>query len=836
MRPALLRLLKRPSAFSILNSLAATPVGVEQLESRYTRLRCRSRCAGEISLDETEERSSIQEPGYRQQTGGEKRPFSFAIYEIESPSENRSSESSHRPDNTDRHSTAERVKKNLRLQQEQLEFESDIGHTKDIGTRLVDSLAHRHDCELWEELLRFRQRHYGDKGTQDIWEGLTIRLDGVKLPVTGERADFFWQSFVDLGLKRHLFLKDVVEYAVNIWETQNACWSKFYRSVVGGLLDRGMQKQAVEWHQKLQASGLARPDDLVQVIQPAIHPEYLSASTNSLKNPQLLSAFQRLSTFQTMIRQIPGHQVYGSVIPALLRQGYGEDAISLHAFLIRNEDHPKSLDELQPLMEYVKKYGFEKDFTRIRDYAKDRFEEEITAAEQQIQPPHRSALGHAKENVTEGKPFKDEIGARLFATRALTFDMILGTLKMLGVSAIGPRTVREMAIRAHSSQDILDKLKMLRQSGISIRNTVFTRLVQKLAVQNRDILLSDLLGSDQHPDVLEDVEMQESLLVSYYMARDSHQYKISLAVLAELFPDTPDLLDIHFRKHIAAGEFDAAIKVVDELALRGRSLNADSVDYMAEKVLTPRRLNRRPPPGKLLSTAEEAMFIFKVMQRVVPAGVYVSAAFWVELLKRLGMSNHWVGLRECCLWLAREYSNEAVSQSRIPWDPSQSTTAPVHGRDGRMVKLIFTPQMQHAIVHWGFKLAVNQERKSKLAYTHPITGAKLIPWTRGIILLRELEQAGLALQRREIRRAARSRLAMLFSRWCPSQQRMNRMLRRENPYSLEQVAVDILRAWGNFSLFNGMEVSNPRRLVNPSRTKYSRRRTARVILPRRMPR
>jgi hypothetical protein len=489
-------------------------------------------------------------------------------------------------------------------------------------------------------------------------------------------------------------------------------------------------------------------------------------------------------------------------------------------------------------MEYAKKYGFRKEFTQVQDYAKGRFEEEILAAKQHIRAHDKSASKHAEGCVSEGKPgkpYKDDIGARLFATRALNFDMILGALRMLGVSEIGPRTVREMAMRAHGSQDILDKLKMLRQSGISIADTVFTRLVQKLAAQNRDILLSNLLSSDQHPDVLEDVEMQESLLVSYYMARDSHQYNMSLAVLAELFPDTPDLLDIHFRKHIAAGEFDAASKVVDELTLCGRTLNEDSVDYMADKVLTARRMNHRPAPAQQLSTAGEVMFIFKILKRVVPAGVYVSAAFWVELLKRLGMSGKWDELRECCLWLVHEYSQKTQSQSGKPRAFS-NFTAPAGSRDGRMLKLIFTPQMQHAIVHWGFILRVTKETESKVLYAHPTTGVKLIPWVRGILLLRELEQAGLPLRRSVIYRAARSRLAMLFSRHCPSQRRMNRMLRRVNPYSLQRVAGDILCAWGDSCLFHGMEVTEPWRLVNPWRTKYSRLRSTRVIVSRRMPR
>ncbi|KAJ5661756.1 uncharacterized protein N7477_009372 [Penicillium maclennaniae] len=689
MRPALLRLLKRPSALSILDSLAATPIGIEHLESRYTRLRCQSRCAQEVSLDETEGSSSTTKLGTKLQTHGEGRPFGFNVYEIEPSNENHSPGPLQRADFSHGTDTADRSRNCLWLQKEQLDFESDIGHTKDIGTRLVDNAAHRHDFELWEDLLRFRQRHYGDKGTQDIWEALTIRLSDVKLPVTGDRADFFWQSFVDMGLKRDLFLKDVMEYAIDIWHSEGACWSQLYLKVVGGLFDLGLKKQAMKWHKKLQSCGLARPDEVIQVLPAAIRPKKLLSSRKSSTSVQRPQAFHKLSSVRKLLISIPGHQIYGRAILTLLQHGFGEDAITMHEYLVRSEDHPNTLDELQPLMEYAKKFGFREEFELLRDYAKARFKEEFAAAERGMKPTERTALKGAEGGAVRAKPFKDDIGARLFATRALNFDMVVGTMKMLGVSAIGPRTVREMAIRAQNSQDILDKLKRLRQSGISIGDTVFTRLVQKLAAQNRDILLSDLLSSDQHPDVLEDVELQESLLVSYYIARDSRQYNMSLAVLAELYPDAPDLLDIHFRKHIAAGQFDAASKVADELALLGRHLNEVSVDYMADKVLTARRMNSRPPPGKLLSTADEVMFIFKILQRVVPAGGYVSAAFWVELLKRLGMSNKFDELRECCLWLAREYSPTTQTRPGKPWDSSKPAV-PLPVRDDRMLRLIFS--------------------------------------------------------------------------------------------------------------------------------------------------
>lgn len=834
MRPALLRLLKRPSALSILDTLVAAPIGIDQLQSRYTRLRCQSRCAGGLTAGEKEDSSE----GHGNETvwamPGVETPPSFPIYEIEPSTKSQAFEPTP-PNHSHRYNRA-RSASELCLQPERLAFESDIGHTRDVGTRLVDHSEHKDNFELWEELLRFRQRHWGDQGTLDIWKGLTVRVDGIWLPVSGERADFFWQSFVELALKRVLPVKDVVDYAIKRAKLRGERWPPLYESVVGGLLERGRTETALAWHQKLQSTGLAGAGDLVGVLLPAMHASAADSDTLTSRTVQRHTPDERLEIFRELCSATPAHQIYGPAISMLLQEGHGEEALSLHNFLIERNDGPKSPKEIQPLLDYVKKYGLKKEFKELESFTQD-WCNDVKDIGPEI-PEENENPTDATESASKGKPLKDDIGARLFATRAFNFDMVLGALKVLGVSAIGPRTLREMALRSNGSQDILEKIKVLRQFDFSIGDTVFARLVQKLASENREILLSDLLQSDQHPDVLEDARMQESLLSSYYITRDSRQYNLTLAVLAELLPDSPRLLDIHFRKHISFGEFDAAAKVVDELALRGRTLSENSVDFMAEQVLTPRRMNHiptsLPTPGRRLSMKGEVMFIFKILQRVVPAGGYVSTAFWVELLKRLGMANCWDDLRECSLWVVRQYSPKSKPQNEKPWVETQPQMGTARGQDSRMVNLIFPPAMQAAIVAWGFMYVVTHETKSKALYSHPITGHKLIPWTRGLILLRELEQAGLVLQTDAIRQATRVRLKMLYGDYCHSAVPMNRTLRRKNPYRMQRVLEDIRRAWGG-SLFDGMEISNPERVVNPPRQPgtRARRRLAGVQLPRR---
>ncbi|KAL4887997.1 hypothetical protein BDV59DRAFT_189443 [Aspergillus ambiguus] len=811
MRPALLRLLKRPSALSVIDSLISVPVGIEQLESRYRseRIRCYSQsvqpatCVDSITLGSANKQLATRRT---------RPPPSFRVHGIQPPPKGK-------VDKDGQSSIEDRLSANPRalgLQPDKLEFESDIGHSDHIGTRLVDDQAHRHDFALWEELLRYRQRHYGERGSLDIWEGLMTRLDGIELPVTGERADLFWQSFVDLGLKRDVIMRELVSYAFALWDRTGKRWNGFYESVVVGFLERGMTQRAVEWHKKLQHPHLSHPNDILRILKAAVMLHHRPGRKTLAPAKHVVSP--GLSAFQNICRATPGHRIYGPVITTLLKSDCIEEAIPMHLFMIEQGDHPSSFEEMRSLLEYAEQSGPSHVSRKLRRYANSRFPDSIDGdSRSEIQEQSSAQLKHADSWPPE-KPFKDEFGARIFATKALNFDMILSGLRMFSVPAIGPHSLREMAIRAHGGHDILDKLQRLEKAGISIGDSVFSRLLRKLAVENRSILLSDFLHSDQHPDMLEDAQAQESLFVSYYIARDWRLYNMTAAILGELCKEEVDLVNIHFRKHVAAGEFALASKTVDDMVLRGMTLTSQSVDYMVSQVLAPRRLGAGPVHGSSMSPAQEIDFVFRILQRVVPAGTLVTPDLWVEMLKRLGMTGKWNDLHKCCHWLARHYTSHNGSDSL---NPSKHVNHEInvvfqqHGR--RLLQTIFSRRMQAAIVAWGFRKRVSSKPRDDL-----------IPWVRGLTLLRALEKNGVHLWDNWIRRACRHRLAVLYGSPRQSSRLMNRMLRRENPYSLSRVMEDINRAWGE-PLFGPQTPENVEELVNPPSSSMSQRRTQRTL-------
>lgn len=725
------------------------------------------------------------------------------------------------------------------LDRDRLEFESDVGHLKDIGSRLVDDPARRTDFKLWEELLRYRQRHYGDNGVVDIWEGLTQRGEPVDLPVDGASADLFWQSFVQVGLQREHFLTDVANYAEDLWNRTGKRWRKFYEAVVGGFFDRGLPAQAVIWHRRLQEVHLENPNDIARVLDNALSCESQQAPGLSLQTRDATGrTHQGLQAFKDICRSTEGHRIYNVVIRRLIQKDRQLDAVRMHEFLVNRQDPPTSLRDIQPLLQFTNR-GYRVFTPRLSDDLKRirqgllALQEEFTrnvsesAAEEVVaetSPPSESK----SEGWVEEKSFKDEFGARLFATRAFTVDMIVGGLQMFGVQAIGPLSLREMALRAKGPRDIMEKINALRQAGIAVRDTAFTRLVEKFASENREVLLQDLLESDQHPDVLEDVRLQESFLCSYYLARDWRQYNLTLTILSNVCKNSGELHNIHFRKHITAEEWAAASKTVDDLHRMGYTLSPQSIEFMLDRVLTPRVHGRGPQQVSRSTPVDEEAFLIRNLQQVARfSTTKINPSLWLELLKRLGMAAHcrWEELRSLCLWLATEHY-AVRDDSPLLHSVARTRNVPVSklvAENKAMLRSIFTPQMQMAIVTWGFRMRLRQPNND----SEDGDEGGLIPWTRGLLLLRQLLDAGVDISHAHVRRACRQRLAVLFGRPRYSTRRWNRLLRRENRYDVRRVVHDMIAAWDPM-LFNGREKYDLAGLVNPASSGMSVRRTGGV--------
>lgn len=789
MRPALLRLLKRPSALSLIDSLILCPPAIEHLPIGLEKrcLRCQSSNSQPSTPEPAESRVVKKDEHSKPST----KPLKFTVHPIEKQrpeSENRclldENQDRKPPRNSPRtqlrHETSTRWQR-LGVQLESLDYESDVGHTRDIGTRLVDSPAHRNDFGLWLELLKYRRRHYGNAGTRQIWDGLMGRVGGLQIPVDGETADTLWQTFVDCGLEREGFLSEIADYALGLWNETGQRWPKLYQSIVSWYVKRGKPGQAVHWHKRLQYPHLSDPNDIAQCFTSYIS-EYMKTPNNLLA---------RRIAFEQICQHTDGHQVYGQVISALIATGKPRDLLQMHEFLIARGDHPRSLEELQPLLDFAEAFiSSSSTKEMLWQYSRERFGSAETVDSISSRPEEAGKFD--SEEHLEDPGFNDGFGARVFATKALTFDMILSGLKTFRVTSIGPQSLREMARKAGGSHDVLEKLDILEQNNISVGDSIFARLLRRLATENRQAHLSELINSDQHHDVFEDSETQIALLKSYYIAGDWRQYNLTLEVLKELLGDGLDLMSIHVRKHIAAGETTLAAGVVTDMLMKGLTPNEYSVTFMVNYLFGPRRPGRRPVQQVNLRSRHDLASVFRYLQGLSQAGANVPLKLWDELLKRYGMTDRWDELRACCLWLARRYPGYSASSSH------SATAARAPRGDCLTLQRIFHRHMQQAIISWGFIIQPSKLKSYHMAGRHD---ERLVPFVRGIMLLRELQNKGLIVQSAPVYRACLKRLLILYGPFYWSRRR-NRALRAVNPYTIERVISDINIA-GNPRLISG---------------------------------
>ncbi|KAL4941831.1 hypothetical protein BDV06DRAFT_193620 [Aspergillus oleicola] len=802
MRPALLRLLKRPSALSVIDSLISFPPGIENLQTELRRkcIRCLS-SAPQLSDLEPPELRPPKEGGRSKPTP---RALSFQVHSILPPGKPANDKSK-----PELHEGGRKCRRKLGLDPERLEYESDVCYIQDTGARLVDDPAHRHDFELWIELLRYRQRHYGDNGTLCIWEGLMSRTGKLQLPVRGESADVLWQSFVDLGLQNEAVLIQVTDYASKLWIQAGRRWPKLYQSIVGSFVKRGMADQTLKWHNRLRNPHLSHPNHIAYCFTAAV-----SDYDATKRAPGGFKA--RVSAFRELSKHTDGHRIYGRVMSALLASGKTKELLRMHQFLIEQGDHPRRIHELRPLLKYTRLFSSPATRERIERYSAERFP-----------PPNEfnsnvtSTTENPQElNIRDGfeaKEFKDDFGARIFATRALTIDMIIAGLKTFGVRAIGPQSLREMAKRAHGCRDVLEKLDLLKQNDISVGNSLFARLLRKFAEENRETLLTDLIQSDQHHEVLEDFQTQASFLVSSYASFDMRQYNLSLVIVKELVGEGRYLHNLHVQKHIAAGETNLAINAVTEMLVKRHAPTFETQKFMINYLFGPRKPGRRPVQQANLRAPHTLAFAWKYLQMTSLLGGQIPLAIWIEVLKRYGMSPRWRSLCNCCMWLARRYSN-------VHPHPAGA----VQGPDAEILTLekIFDDHMQEAIISWGF--TINPPNRITLEYATGKNNERLIPFARGIQLLRELQRHGVNVNLATVRRACRQRLVMLYGPKIFSNRRRNRALRRLNLYTVDQVVADLNLAWGKPALIDDNEKKHLSWLLQFHLPKYILRRRRRL--------
>ncbi|CAJ2507958.1 Uu.00g091440.m01.CDS01 [Anthostomella pinea] len=410
------------------------------------------------------------------------------------------------------------------------------------GRLLVDHFDHRGDFALWSCLLDYQTRVNGQLGALNVWRGLWGRksLYDVDSPL----APMFWRVMLEAALNTddEKTLESVWIYSEWMYDVHGVKWPQIYTTVMGHLLRNHKHQQALQWQLRLTPNFYPGPQDFADLVT-----EFATDKEQ-----------YRLSTLQTLYIVNPDHQLYDTLVPYLYNLGESRLAMKWRNTCVRYDDLPLAPVPARPFLRFLQGY-FPSEFLHP---------EEIAATgdlnleiEEPIQPDLSREFINRVHGNTFGisvKNYNDRLGAKWFASSWVSLNAAISTISALGIEKIGPLSLQSIALRENTSEGVLKRIAQLQEHGISVVDSNYFKTVLYLAELKDDELLRDLLESDLHPDVFDDLVLQTRLLESTVASSDWRTYRLLLVAKVVTLQQSPRkaanaLVEVYFRQRDQQG-------------------------------------------------------------------------------------------------------------------------------------------------------------------------------------------------------------------------------------------------------------------------------------------
>lgn len=676
---------------------------------------------------------------------------------------------------------------------EQLQYESDIcgPRMKTQHQRLVHRADYKNNYDLWNELIAFRYRVYGIEGVLILWHG--FRAKNIKLDNSSPSFHDVWGRFLELGFKEPDVLDQICLDVVTAQQKTGRQYIAIYALVVGYFLTN-KSWDAYAWHQRLKVFPPTRKQ-LATLFRKARGDQ---AALNSLKR---------------IYHDLPAANIHSIVIPALCSANQYLTAVDWHEFLMKKGDIPPCASFVNPMLHYLALVGRHQQLAQLMKKMEDAgvsfatgnfpvLQDEISLSRNTMNE------GHSKYYDVTPKEFSDEFIARVFATTFFSVETIIKGLHMLGLSTIGPLSLREIARRSITdnncnSSDVVQHLHLLKEMSISIGTSVLSRVIEKMAVDNQAELLHSTVVCDLHPEVFEQRNTQEALLTLYQGAGDLIQINRTVAILA--MDGSKGCLEksrwnVLLRSCLTRKDDPSLRQVIDNMIHFSISLTPRSRRYMWSCKISKRQ------PGQMPNDTNELHEVINIWRQFMRNGTYIPPQDWIEILRRLGMSGNLNLYERLGLWLARWYSDATFRNTQIAWTALhekskfeiESITVRKYLTDSNRIQpleVLFPPAMQKAVVAWGFQhFCGDQVRKCN----SDESGRELEEAScfQGLRILATLQTHGVPISNPSITGACKQRLKVLFGSG-KSKKRLNLRSRELRVWTFEEYVVTMERIWGH---------------------------------------
>lgn len=611
------------------------------------------------------------------------------------------------------------------------------------------------DPRLWAYLLDYRKRVYGMEGVMMIWNEMRKRPN--LLPAWGGLSDIMWMSFLALGFHHPRVLEEIIEYARTALAETKSSWHGLYTYIVEYFLVRGESDAALQWHKRL-----------FNDFPPGAY-RFSRLCREVIRRGGDMDTLMRIHQKTSYV------SLYGRIVRPLCFRGDFKAALRWHWYLVKRGDLPASAQVVQPLVHHCAIYypHQAKEITKSLVAANVSFAPSIKTQVEEtdaVFSREQMNLAHGETLGVSAKKYNDSFGSRWFASTWVSLDTAINAVHALGVQEIGPLSLQAIALREPNAASIMKRINQMQSLGISLGDSLFCKCVKYFAYTERPIELEGLIKSDQHPDELENSQLQESLLALYAQSKEWANYRRTLSILlfASRFPKIHGS-NIILRSLIVRGNMTAIYNHLEDMQLKNTPVTVKTIVQLLAKILHFRQRGKLPRHRMRESNRQasnDLNIAIALLKRLMHTGSFVPVLQWREILRRLGMVGRFEDFSRLAFYLATWYGPSRGGMEHRARNPMYHIPTQVPTSHGlHPLGMLFSRSLQAAIVDWGFIFA--QQRRTKFAShqgdSASMSATDVLPdLACGLRLLKDLNGLGVHIHSIVVRNAIMNRLITYF--------------------------------------------------------------------------
>lgn len=553
------------------------------------------------------------------------------------------------------------------------------GHNLSKVSEFLSDDTHSSDSQLIYSVVLFTTQECCNQGSlRRLIHAL--RFAGVSLDADDGFASSAWLEL----LKAVASSKDRLRLLGLMCKRNGIAWNrpKLFAEVIGTIMAKGYTNLAMQMSRYLRKDF----DDESQLVV-ELYDFYSPKGTTALNDYFLIHA------------ELGRPAIWSTLVPRIVQTGRFEDALHTHLHLLRLGDGPSTFNDVKPFLLHFAETGQDPmSFLSQLKAAGYGFGVQGQLVYETSSPHYFSPNSQSVSDVPTARmqgtnKISDGFAATAFATRGLPFEFLMNSLQALGLTEIGPRSIRTIGVAAGDLDTLRERLTLLSDSGIDTGGSSYSRIVQKLCASRSHFLLKQVLDTDMHHDVFEDRYLQQRLLISNVRKSNWRQVNLLTLMLNQG--------NIHQLQQLASSSLLRSFlqdkkqrRAYARLISQSTSLPTTAQFYIIDEMIREMRTDRVRKVARSRQRAQ-AEHVLSLMQQLCTAGGHFDPFHWRHVMSRLGSTGPVRTVLALLQWLAQ---HTAHADTITPGNKS-------------LLHRLLTPQFQAGLVNWTLRMRLLQTER-----------------------------------------------------------------------------------------------------------------------------